>query len=374
MELKLKKIRAELKKRNYKHKIKIRIRKTKSGKFSLFLDNWQNNKHAYEFLNIYLDLMNNSYNRDNDTMEYAVEYRNLQEEKLRKGFTNKKHEINLTAEFIPIFKEIAKTKKVGNKKKWDSTLNHLKEFAGNSLLLKDISVDFCFRFFKYLIKNTNQSTPKVYYRTFSAALNFLLYKGYIQTNPAKSARNQNDFKNLSKDLKEKEREYLTSEELKRFINYNTKYSEVQDAFITSCLSGLRLGDVRELTFKNIDDDHIKLTQNKTNDFIIIQVHDEIKRILKERTKTNSKNNKIFNLPDTKIINKRLKYIFVDLGIDKHITYHCARHTFATFCLTKDIDIYTVSKLLGHKNIETTEIYANLVDKKRDDAIKKLSLD
>lgn len=59
------------------------------------------------------------------------------------------------------------------------------------------------------------------------------------------------------------------------------------------------------------------------------------------------------------------------GINKHITFHCARHTFATLCLTYDIDLYTVSKLLGHRDIKTTQIYAKLIDKKKDEAIDKL---
>ena len=59
------------------------------------------------------------------------------------------------------------------------------------------------------------------------------------------------------------------------------------------------------------------------------------------------------------------------GIKKKITFHCARHTFATMCLTYDVDIYTVSKLLGHRDLKTTEIYAKLIDKKKDEAIDRL---
>ena len=59
------------------------------------------------------------------------------------------------------------------------------------------------------------------------------------------------------------------------------------------------------------------------------------------------------------------------GINKRITFHCGRHTFATMCLTYDIGIYTVSKLLGHTDVKHTQIYAKLIDKKRDEAIDKL---
>ena len=63
----------------------------------------------------------------------------------------------------------------------------------------------------------------------------------------------------------------------------------------------------------------------------------------------------------------------DAGITKHITWHSGRHTFATLALTHDIDLYTVSKLLGHKEIKTTQIYAKLVDKKKDEAVDKLPI-
>ena len=61
----------------------------------------------------------------------------------------------------------------------------------------------------------------------------------------------------------------------------------------------------------------------------------------------------------------------DAEIEKEISFHCARHTFATMCLTQEVDIFTVSKLLGHKDLESTQIYAKLIDKKKDEAIDKL---
>ena len=61
----------------------------------------------------------------------------------------------------------------------------------------------------------------------------------------------------------------------------------------------------------------------------------------------------------------------EAGIDKHITYHTSRHTFATLCLTAGIDIYTTSQLLGHTSIRTTQRYARIINRKKDDAIARI---
>lgn len=62
------------------------------------------------------------------------------------------------------------------------------------------------------------------------------------------------------------------------------------------------------------------------------------------------------------------------GIDKHITFHCARHTYATLQLTLGTDIYTVSKLLGHKSLKTTEVYVNIIDEKKREAANRIKLE
>ena len=81
---------------------------------------------------------------------------------------------------------------------------------------------------------------------------------------------------------------------------------------------------------------------------------------------------VFDLiPSENKINKHIKNWIQAAGINKHVTFHISRHNFATLLLSSDIDIYTVSKLLGHKDVKVTQIYAKLIDKKRDEAIEKL---
>ena len=88
-------------------------------------------------------------------------------------------------------------------------------------------------------------------------------------------------------------------------------------------------------------------------------------------KRRRKSEYVFDLKKKNAINQIVRRWIARAGITKHITFHCARHTFATMLLTEGVDIFTVSKLLGHKDIATTQVYAKLVDKKRDEAIDKL---
>jgi len=84
-----------------------------------------------------------------------------------------------------------------------------------------------------------------------------------------------------------------------------------------------------------------------------------------------KSNLVFTLIDNKAINRHIARWVKEAGINKKISFHCARHSFATICITNDIDIYTVKKLMGHKEISSTQIYAKLIDKKKDEAIDKI---
>ena len=80
---------------------------------------------------------------------------------------------------------------------------------------------------------------------------------------------------------------------------------------------------------------------------------------------------VFPLYYEGLVNRKLRIMTKQLGIDKHITFHCSRHTFATMMLTLGVDIYTVIKLLGHSSVEQTLVYARLIDKKKEDAVKRI---
>lgn len=87
------------------------------------------------------------------------------------------------------------------------------------------------------------------------------------------------------------------------------------------------------------------------------------------------NEKVFqDLTYSDYNNAKIREWMIRAGVEKHITFHCARHTYATLQLTLGTDIYTVSKLLGHKSLKTTEVYAKIIDQKKKEAANRIKLD
>ena len=161
----------------------------------------------------------------------------------------------------------------------------------------------------------------------------------------------------------------TFEELQNLAVTDCKYEVVKRAFLFSCLTGLRWSDVFKLTWKEVrdenDDHRIFFTQQKTDDLEYMYISKQARELLGER---NYANPIVFvNLNYGTGTNTEILRWCMKAGITKHITFHCARHTAATLLLEAGADLYTVMKVLGHKDIRTTQIYAKIVDKRLKEA-------
>ncbi len=369
----IEKILKKIEKANNSKRIKIRCRK-KTKYFSIYLDLWKDNKRHYIYLKHYLKGTKDSFHSDNEILRYAIAYRDKKElELLLKdtGFEIKGDKVK--ADFVAYFKSLAEKKKGSTRRKWLSLYRHLYSFCNGKTAIKSIDMKFCISFYEYLKTFCSYSTPKVYYKLLTAALNKLVLDGVISLNPAKKAKQDIDFcRQLQKD-KERSREFLTIEEIKKLINIPLEDIQTKNAFLFSCFTGLRLSDIKKLTFDKISEDYLNFRQSKTEEDERMKLHPIAKKIIEEqRISQNSRSEKVFSLYENKALNRHLKKWLINAGINKKITFHSGRHSFATMCLTKDIDIYTVSKLLGHKDLESTQIYAKLIDKKKDEAIDKLA--
>lgn len=163
------------------------------------------------------------------------------------------------------------------------------------------------------------------------------------------------------------REYLTLEEVGRLRDTPCRRSEVKEAFLFSCFTGLRFSDVASLTWDRIRRTdlgrRLEARQHKTGAPVYVPLSRNAEDCLPEQG-----DGLVWRLPSHETVNGVISSWVEEAGIRKHITFHCARHTYATLLLTYGADIYTVSKLLGHSDIGTTQIYAKIVDRKKQEAV------
>jgi integrase len=169
-----------------------------------------------------------------------------------------------------------------------------------------------------------------------------------------------------------EKEYLTMEELKRLIATPSRDTELSRAFIFSCLTGLRVSDVTKLTWKEVswvsDLPRITFTQKKTSKLEYLDITPQALPYMGERGRPEEK---VFRFRYGESTGYKLREWADRAGINKHISFHSGRHTFAVMMLELGTDIYTLQKLMGHKKIETTMVYAKILDKSKQQAVLKI---
>lgn len=258
---------------------------------------------------------------------------------------------------------------------------YLDSIGKPSLSLEEVDRDFCRNYINYCRTLTNrrvkkeirplsQNTKNRYQVTLCAALNHAVREGIIATNP---------FSQIPAEEKiaerEGDREFLTIQEIKKLIDTPCRRQEVKNAFLFSCYTGLRLSDIKILNASHICKsadgtlEYIDMEMTKTDQEVVVPLSAEAKKYLPEQPEYGKP---FFNLPSSIVtIGRAIKKWVEAAGINKHITYHCSRHTFATTLLTLGSDLYVTSKLMGHRNIKTTEIYAKVVDSKKVQSVKLL---
>ena len=166
------------------------------------------------------------------------------------------------------------------------------------------------------------------------------------------------------------RGFLTDEEVLQIVNKELNVPRlelVRDIFIFSCFTGLAYIDVANLTPDNIvmlgGKEWIMTKRQKTSVETNVLLLDIPKRIISKYSHQTYRDGKLFPILSNQKTNSYLKEIADICGIKKNLTFHLARHTFATLCLSKGVPMESVSKMLGHTNIRTTQIYARITNKK-----------
>lgn len=250
-------------------------------------------------------------------------------------------------------------------------LKHLEKFSDNKLLINDIDSKFCHAFASYLVTSANVkiTSARTYLQKLHAILQESVYLEYIDINPMPPMG-----KLLPKYIS-KERESLTVEEVKKLEKAKCKHEETKLAFLFSCYTGLRLSDIETLKWENIKKKKnyyilVKI-QVKTNNEVSVPLSSQAIKIL-EKMKMQSRkplaNSLIFPMYSRTTIYSDLKEWAKTAKIAKHITFHISRISFVTISISAGTSLYVISKLCGHKNIKTTQIYARILDTTYVDAI------
>ena len=172
---------------------------------------------------------------------------------------------------------------------------------------------------------------------------------------------------------ETERSYLTLSELRRMASADCALAGLKRAFLFSCLTGLRRSDVVHLTWDRVVEEtgftRIKFRQKKTRSLEYLDISPQAACLLGRRT--NEENRVFADFHYSSHALRRLREWAERAGVTKHITYHTSRHTFAVLLLSTGSDLYTVQRLLGHRSIETTQIYAHIFDNQKREAVMRL---
>lgn len=279
-------------------------------------------------------------------------------------------------DFIQYFNMLTKKRKGNNYKSWLSVQNYLNEYFPNGIRFADIDIKSMNDFKEYLLSTKSTRSAKTTLSVNSALSYFNKVKASLKQ-AYKDGFLQRDINAQIDPIKAQEtrREFLTLEELQSLVKTPCNDIVLKKASLFSALTGLRFSDIEKLKGNEVRKDstgyYLTFTQQKTkgveNHYISKQAYDLLGNFKND-------DSQVFEgLKYSAYANKHLAQWIGAAGITKNITFHSFRHTYATLQLDNGTDIYTVSKLLGHKSIKTTQIYTKVLDDRKREAANRINL-
>ena len=366
--------------KNTKEPVRLREKKLANGVRSLYLDIYVNGKRSYEFLKLYLIPETNPQAKvqNENTMRAAntIKFNRILE------ITNNKAGLKNTSirakmllkDWMETFRQAQEQKGVKDQKLIHNTIHALTAYNIN-VAMRDVNRDYIIGLTNFL-RNDYRSPRGKKLKDYSVinylgclrnALNMAVREDVIADNPIMKLSAQDKVK-----APESQREYLTVEEVQQLEATDSPYPHIKQAFLFACYTGLRCSDVRSITWGKIVKDGEKYRLHtvmfKTKRPFYIPLSKKAMQWMPERGDKTDDELIFENIP-VQVNTKLYLQPWLDkAGITKPITFHCSRHTFGTMMLTLGADIYTTSKLMGHTKVEVTQIYAKIINKKKDDAV------
>jgi len=280
----------------------------------------------------------------------------------------------MKSNFIDFFRDEAK--KRNDSYNWIMSVRYFIAFAGPIVPFTELNETLCEEYADYLLmgpsigrsrRKIQKNTAVAYYSRFKLAVREAYKKRYLPF----------DLGSIIESLTSEEthRPFLFLEELECLAKAYCPNDVVKKAGLFSATTGFRYSDVEKLIWKEVQGSpgnyYIMYNQDKTNSAEYFPIADETVKLLGERREPEDK---VFTGLRYDNTVSTLKKWLANAGIAKHLTFHGFRHTFATLQIAAGTDLYTVSKLLGHKDIKTTQIYAKIVDSLKKEASERIKID
>lgn len=366
--------------KNTKEPVRLREKELANGVRSLYLDIYVNGKRCYEFLKLYLIPETNPQAKvqNENTMRAANTIklnRILEITNNKAGLKNTSIRAKmLLKDWMETFRQAQEQKGVKDQKLIHNTVHALTAYNIN-VAMRDVNRDYIIGLTNFLRNDYRSPRGKKlkdysiinYLGCLRNALNMAVREDVIADNPIMKLSAQDKVK-----APESQREYLTVEEVQQLEATDSPYPHIKQAFLFACYTGLRCSDVRSITWGKIVKDGEKYRLHtvmfKTKRPFYIPLSKKAMQWMPERGDKTDDDLIFENIP-VQVNTKLYLQPWLDkAGITKPITFHCSRHTFGTMMLTLGADIYTTSKLMGHTKVEVTQIYAKIINKKKDDAV------
>lgn len=345
--------------------ITLRKRKIKSGLESLYLDIYMNGSRSYEYLDLFLLPKDKENNQQK--LELAEAIRSKREIEIKNqqyGFLNKK---NFSADFFKLLQNFIDAYPHVDKGKFNGVLLNLKAFTGKDKLpCNTITQSFIESFLRYLVEKLAPDTISGYLIALRRVLRYAVDEGCFLKSPAEGISYRN------KDAGKLKKDYLLPGEFKILMKGKCDNDDLRRGFTVAYYTGLRGTDIRSLKWKEVKlrEKILDLSQDKTEFRVVIDLN---KKAIEALGAPGNKNDLVF--PDFPVHRKELSKLMnrwvKSSGLEKHITFHCARHSLATNLIMNGVDLITVKDLMGLRSLKMLEKYAHADRKVKRKAIATL---
>jgi integrase len=354
--------------------VRIRERILANGDTKFYLDiNQKGRKRETETLDV-VWIKNPQTREERKQNESVHEVVNIIRSRREEELISKKYNVTLTLksdtyllDYISCLVEDRKDSK-GNYGNWDSMYTKLKLYLKDKdIQMGDITTEWVKSFKKHLMEDCNLKTASSssYFNKILCAFKQAVIDKIFIENPAANVDRIEPSHTM--------RTFLNEEEVGLMANADCRYDVLKRAFLFSALTGLRWSDINLLKWSNVDKDFEKIgirgSQKKTDDFYGVPLNEDAIKLMGER---GNADDRVFSgLRYSAYMNVAITKWTSNAGIQKHVTFHSARHTYAYLLLKQNVNIYTISKLLGHTHIKSTERYLHLFDIDKQEAVDKL---